>query len=116
MESVTIPEAAETTGLTPREVRLSIERGLVSAFEEDGRWRIPHEELDGLLTAAAEAERQERADHRHGPELAALRARLDQVEQRLEKLEQAQPIRGRGGAMRPALAPLFAERGGPEDR
>ena len=127
METYTIPEAAEISGLSPKQVRLALEGGQLRAVRTGGRWRIPRYELEraGMLegpqdpappspsglgavarpqTVAGEAERPPNDD-----EVARLSERLAELERRLDELEGVAHRTDRESSMRAALTPLFSE-------
>ena len=132
METYTIPEAAEITGLAPREVRLALEDGRLRAIRSGGRWRIPRYELEraGMIAVrdldASEPEPEpvptvtrlpvpEDADT--GPEepgvaeeeVTGLHERVADLERRVEELERVASRSSREASMREALAPLFSD-------
>ena len=110
MDAYTIPEAADLTGLTPKEVRLLIEEGGLKAFRLGGRHRIARNELvrSGLLDPPEPEEQLAQPPIRDSTTLETLRARLDDIERRLEVVEDRDGDPRRPPPMRPALEPLFA--------
>jgi hypothetical protein len=136
MHLQTIPEAARTCGRTPREIRLMIEDGRLTAIRQAGRWLIDPLDLPGSqgLAVAPEPDRWEaRAEEEFLPgiqarrqpvepvsepdtdrvlsleaELREMRSDLDSARIRISELEASGFGRAlRGSEERGALAPLF---------
>jgi excisionase family DNA binding protein len=134
METYTIPEAAEITGLAPREVRIALETGRLRAVRTGGRWRIPRYELvrAGMVEDGDPARPDSRLDPEPEPvaavtplapppdtdteeapaseeQVGLLQERLADLERRLEELEGMADRSSREASMREALAPLFSD-------
>ena len=74
-ETVTIPEAAELTGLSSKAIRERIYRGTLPAEKHGGRYRVKVGDL-------------EKAMRTHGAmTMRELTERVDQIERRLAALE-----------------------------
>jgi excisionase family DNA binding protein len=139
MDTYTIPEAAEITGLAPREVRVALENGRLRAVRTGGRWRIPRYELEraGMIAEGGPAEADGPAEPATEPaaevmplapratedvdevpasdeEIGGLHERLSDLERRVEGLEAIAERSSREASMREALAPLFSELHRPE--
>jgi len=132
MHLQTIPEAARTCGRSPREVRLMVESGELSAVRHMGRWLIDPLDLPSGHGPAPAAEiESERVQARTTVEepvlsavpatapahdrvrvleadLCAMRQELDVARRRISELESSSFGRAlRGSGERGALAPLF---------
>jgi excisionase family DNA binding protein len=96
METLTIAEAAERTGLTHKAVRNRVDRGHLRAVLRDGTRRIPLSELEraGLLGSTGEAANG--AAKRHEPHEAAsaeaIRALIETIREQERELVQLKAL------------------------
>ena len=88
LEKMTLQEAGEALGISPDAVRMRVKRGTMRGEKDaEGRWLV------WVNTEAAEAEREPDASGEREPESGeqsaeALRARIGELERRLEELSE----------------------------
>jgi hypothetical protein len=78
METVTIAQAAERTGMSAKAIARRVERGTVAAVVKDGKRRIPVVELDKLPRGTTKPTTMGEGNHGAAPvEITPLIARLE---------------------------------------
>jgi excisionase family DNA binding protein len=80
METLTIAEAAERTGTSPKAIARRIERGTLQAIVRDGKRRLPLTELEKLPRGTTETAPAGQGNHGAAPpDIAPLIQRLEQL-------------------------------------
>ncbi len=114
METLTIAEAAEATGLTKKAIRNRVDRGQLRAVLRDGIRRIPRSELDcaGLSEAGDGAAIRQEAASGQAPEASGWTELLGRLERQAGELAvlrqltlEAESLKARPRAARGGLPP-----------
>jgi len=109
METYTISEAAELTGLTDKSVRNRVDRGQLRVVKRDGLRRIPRSELKraGLIRAEAESSKGVKpAPEPRGPALVG--QLLDRLERQASQLGELRALTSQAESLQDQRARLEA--------